>query len=165
MNQQLLACCSSLSQAQCEQPTHSFFSSIITYWNHLLFGDLIMLNRIVSSRIGDIQPQILAECPVAKSTTDTYCLTIKDITALRTQVDEVIGEIINRLSDDHLIQLVRYKTTEGDDVSARLSDVLQHMFNHQTHHRGQLTCVLSQLNVDFGCTDLPVIVPEMKTFK
>jgi uncharacterized damage-inducible protein DinB len=33
--------------------------------------------------------------------------------------------------------------------------LVAHMFNHQTHHRGQLTTLLSQLGVDPGATDLP----------
>jgi uncharacterized damage-inducible protein DinB len=29
-----------------------------------------------------------------------------------------------------------------------------HMFNHQTHHRGQVTTLLSQQKIDLGATDL-----------
>jgi len=29
------------------------------------------------------------------------------------------------------------------------------MFNHQTHHRGQLTTLLNQMGVDPGVTDIP----------
>jgi uncharacterized damage-inducible protein DinB len=29
------------------------------------------------------------------------------------------------------------------------------MFNHQTHHRGQLTTLLSQMGLDVGVTDMP----------
>jgi uncharacterized damage-inducible protein DinB len=38
--------------------------------------------------------------------------------------------------------------------------LVAHMFNHQTHHRGQLTTLLSQLGVDPGATDLPWL-PEL----
>jgi uncharacterized damage-inducible protein DinB len=31
---------------------------------------------------------------------------------------------------------------------------LLHMFNHQTHHRGQVTTLLKQLGADPGVTDL-----------
>ena len=31
------------------------------------------------------------------------------------------------------------------------------VFNHQTHHRGQVTTLLSQFGVDVGATDLPVM--------
>jgi uncharacterized damage-inducible protein DinB len=53
-----------------------------------------------------------------------------------------------------------YHTTEGDEITKVAADVTQHLFNHQTHHRGQLTCILSQFDIDYGCMDLPVIVPE-----
>lgn len=33
--------------------------------------------------------------------------------------------------------------------------LLMHLFNHQTHHRGQVTTLLSQLGHDPGITDLP----------
>jgi uncharacterized damage-inducible protein DinB len=33
--------------------------------------------------------------------------------------------------------------------------LVTHLFNHQTHHRGQLTTLLSQLGYDPGVTDLP----------
>ena len=33
--------------------------------------------------------------------------------------------------------------------------LVTHMFNHQTHHRGQATTLLSQLGLDVGATDLP----------
>ena len=37
-----------------------------------------------------------------------------------------------------------------------------HLFNHQTHHRGQLTMLLSQLGLDVGSTDLP-FMPRFQT--
>ena len=33
--------------------------------------------------------------------------------------------------------------------------LVTHMFNHQSHHRGQLTTLLSQMGIDIGATDLP----------
>jgi uncharacterized damage-inducible protein DinB len=32
---------------------------------------------------------------------------------------------------------------------------IAHLFNHQTHHRGQVTTLLKQLGKDPGVTDLP----------
>ena len=32
-----------------------------------------------------------------------------------------------------------------------------HFFNHQTHHRGQITTLLSQLGRDAGVTDLMAV--------
>jgi len=38
--------------------------------------------------------------------------------------------------------------------------LVQHFFNHQTHHRGQATTLLSQAGVDVGVTDLLARVPN-----
>jgi uncharacterized damage-inducible protein DinB len=35
-----------------------------------------------------------------------------------------------------------------------------HFFNHQTHHRGQVTTLLSQEGVDVGVTDLLALIPN-----
>jgi uncharacterized damage-inducible protein DinB len=35
-----------------------------------------------------------------------------------------------------------------------------HMFNHETHHRGQLTTVLNEMGYDCGVTDLPFLVSQ-----
>jgi uncharacterized damage-inducible protein DinB len=34
------------------------------------------------------------------------------------------------------------------------------MFNHQTHHRGQVTTLFTQLGHDIGSTDMPMSVPK-----
>jgi uncharacterized damage-inducible protein DinB len=36
---------------------------------------------------------------------------------------------------------------------------VSHFFNHQTHHRGQVTTMLLQLDVDPGPTDLVDLLP------
>ncbi|WDE14247.1 DinB family protein [Thalassomonas haliotis] len=53
-----------------------------------------------------------------------------------------------------------YSSTEGERINKCVADVCQYLFNHQSHHRGQLTCILSQLGINYACTDLPVLVPE-----
>jgi uncharacterized damage-inducible protein DinB len=35
-----------------------------------------------------------------------------------------------------------------------------HVFNHQTHHRGQASTLFSQLGVDIGPTDLILLLPD-----
>src|SRR5213079_2984057 len=46
-----------------------------------------------------------------------------------------------------------YETYAGKKFTHPLSPALVHLFNHQTHHRGQLTTLLSQLGIDPGVTD------------
>ena len=37
-----------------------------------------------------------------------------------------------------------------------------HMLNHQTHHRGQITTILSQMGLDLGFTDIP-FMPQFQS--
>jgi uncharacterized damage-inducible protein DinB len=40
--------------------------------------------------------------------------------------------------------------------------LVAHMFNHQTHHRGQVTTLLSQMGLDIGTTDIP-FMPQFES--
>ena len=49
---------------------------------------------------------------------------------------------------------------KGIEANKQLSHVLLHFFNHQTHHRGQATTLLTQAGADVGVTDLLMLVPN-----
>jgi uncharacterized damage-inducible protein DinB len=38
--------------------------------------------------------------------------------------------------------------------------LLLHFFNHQTHHRGQASTLLTQAGADIGVTDLLVLIGD-----
>ncbi|WP_216638499.1 DinB family protein [Endozoicomonas arenosclerae] len=160
MNQQLISVCEKLSYEQLHQDTHSFFPSVMAHWNHILFGDLIMLQRLVMNRLADVDPALLKELPQALSVNDEYVSTLDELKPLRALVDSLYIQMTKAFSTEDCLKIVRYTTTEGQAIERTLGEFCQHIFNHQTHHRGQLTCILSQFGIDFGCTDLPVIVPE-----
>jgi len=160
MNAQLLDSCSTLSNDLLKKETHSFFPNIISYWNHILFGDLILINRLALNQIGQLSTADLTSFPTAESAQDIYYSNLSDIADLRKQVDELLIQFSNNLTEDECDKHISYTSTEGVSVTKAVADVTQHIFNHQTHHRGQLSCVLSQLGVDYGCMDLPVIVSE-----
>lgn len=102
----------------------------------------------------------MSEFPSPKSPKDLYHKTLLDIDILRKQVDSLIIQYCENLTENDCDQFITYTTTEGMTLTKSVADITQHLFNHQTHHRGQLTCILSQFGVDYGCMDLPVIVPE-----
>jgi uncharacterized damage-inducible protein DinB len=65
------------------------------------------------------------------------------------------------LSDDDLGRKIRYRTLSNPaDIEQVLSPALDHFFNHQTHHRGQATAVITKHGEDVGDTDLWLVVPE-----
>ncbi|MGF1908339.1 DinB family protein [Vibrio kasasachensis] len=160
MNQQLLTVCEPLSMEQLHQQTQSFFPSVMAHWNHILFADLIMLQRLVDNDLVSVDPAVLKTLPKSKSVNDQFVSNMDELKSLRVLIDLIYLQIMADLTDLDCSKIVRYTTTEGRLIERKTGEFYQHIFNHQTHHRGQLTCVLSQLGLDFGCTDLPVIVPE-----
>jgi uncharacterized damage-inducible protein DinB len=160
MNDRLMASCLVLSNDVLEKESHSFFPNIISYWNHILFGDLILVGRLALNHIGKLSPQDLSAFPTPNAPQDIYYDNLLDIAILRKKVDALIIQYCTNLTEDDCDKFITYTTTEGLCVTKVAGDITQHLFNHQAHHRGQLTCVLSQFGVDYGCMDLPAIVSE-----
>ena len=51
----------------------------------------------------------------------------------------------------------------GEKHRRTMGLLVSHFFNHQTHHRGQVTTLLSQYGADVGVTDLLEQIPEVDT--
>ena len=65
------------------------------------------------------------------------------------------------LKADSLARTVRYLNNEGREFRDPSAVLLTHFFNHQTHHRGQVTAMLSRTEVDYPVLDMHrVLIPE-----
>lgn len=62
------------------------------------------------------------------------------------------------LTNDDLSRELHYASMKG--IEAHMGDVIMHFFNHQTHHRGQATTLLSQAGEEVGITDLIALIPN-----
>ena len=141
-NRRLYDACAALSEAEYMKPRPAFFGSIHGTLNHLLVGDRIWIARIQHK-------------PNPKITLDQVLY--GDFIALR---------VARQAEDDHLINLVggiaersldqplAYANTKGQRQQTPLRLVLAHLFNHQTHHRGQAHGLLSQTGVAPPSLDL-----------
>ena len=84
-----------------------------------------------------------------------------ELRAERTLTDQDIEGWTQGLTDAQLAGKVRFTTIVNP--AARVYDLwvcVTHFFNHQTHHRGQVTALLSQCGKDYGTTDL-IWLPEL----
>jgi uncharacterized damage-inducible protein DinB len=54
---------------------------------------------------------------------------------------------VQGLSDDQCARVIEYRNTRGSGFSLQLVDILQHVVNHATEHRSQLTPILYHLEV------------------
>ncbi|MFP3335104.1 DinB family protein, partial [Pseudomonas sp. SIMBA_064] len=72
--------------------------------------------------------------------------------------DQLIIDWVNTLREPDLDHRLQYSNMRGVGASKAFFGLLVHFFNHQTHHRGQATTLLSQAGVDVGVTDLLALI-------
>lgn len=144
MNQKIYTICATIPNAERNEDLGAFFKSIDGTLNHILVGDRIWLGRFTQSPFSAKLDQIL----------------YSDFEQLRQERDRTDQDILTwsqHLSDEWLEAPFTYTTmrTPTKTVTRPAWLLVTHFFNHQTHHRGQLTTLLNQLGYDPGVTDLP----------
>jgi uncharacterized damage-inducible protein DinB len=72
----------------------------------------------------------------------------------RREADEVIVRFIDELEGSKLSSVIKYKNYKGEDQEQDLWKTLLHWFNHQTHHRGQVSVLLDLVGVDHDYSSL-----------
>ena len=134
-NERLYAACANLSDADRKAWRPAFFSSIHGTLNHILLGDRIWIGRFEGRQV---------------PSTDLDAILYDDFDELREAravEDAGIESFVAGLAPAELAGTIRYVNNAGvpcDDPKALL---IQHLFNHQTHHRGQVHGLLSQTEV------------------
>ena len=160
MNAKLLIVLAPLSAADLVAPRGAFFGSLLGTLNHILVADLLWLRRMRPQPYGaglfplDVLPDITALTDMPYPDMAAYA-------PVRTELDALIRVFIDRLSDEDIAAPLSYRNVAGQAHTKTLGLVLSHVFNHQTHHRGQVTTLLSQMGLDFGVTDLAPLVPSL----
>lgn len=147
MNEKLYAICAGIPDAERKKDRGAFFKSIHGTLNHLLFGDTVWMGRFQGR---DIPKTIIAEMHAD----------FGELRAARGVMDARIVEWTQTLTQEWLAAPFRF-TSNVDRLTRTLPAwaLAAQLFNHQTHHRGQLTTLISQCGIDPGVTDIPFL-PE-----
>ena len=85
---------------------------------------------------------------------------IRELSAHREWLDEQIVEWSGCITESDLDHILKYSSMKGVPADKNFYGLVMHFFNHQTHHRGQVTTLLSQAGVDTGDTDLVILIPS-----
>jgi uncharacterized damage-inducible protein DinB len=111
-----------------------FFRSLHGTLNHLLASDRIWMRRITGT--GDAPERLDAIL------FDDFA----SLRAAREAEDRRIVDHVGRLTEAELAGVIRYRRVSTPEVFEQpLGPALAHLFNHQTHHRGQAHAVLTGL--------------------
>lgn len=154
MNGRIYSVAEQLQESERRNDMKAFFGSIQRTLNHILLGDRAWLGRFTGDRrLAQSLDRDGAVITPASFGEEVYS-DIRDLRTQREQTDAAILEFVDSLSDDQINGSFRYKTSAGQPCEHPLWWALSHFFNHQTHHRGQLTTLFTQLGHDPGVTDL-----------
>ncbi|QQP95073.1 DinB family protein [Lysobacter enzymogenes] len=161
MNQRIYAAAARLPAAAVAQDRGAFFGSILGTLNHLMVADKIWLHRFAThpSRFAALDPLRTQPRP-----TDLRAVefdTLPQWRVAREQLDAAIVDWAGELSEADLDHVLAYANTKGVVSQRRFGLLLLHFFNHQTHHRGQITTLLTQAGEDVGGTDLLELIPAL----
>lgn len=160
MNRRLYEAALTLSPAEVAQDRGAYFGSILGTLNHLAVGDTIWLHRLARHQGGFACAAALADIPVPTSLTQSLAPDLPGLRSHRERLDALIVEWAAELTPAHLSGDFSYTNTAGVTSRRSFAALVQHFFNHQTHHRGQATTLLSQAGVDVGVTDLLALIPN-----
>jgi uncharacterized damage-inducible protein DinB len=142
-NERLYGAAARLSDGDYRADRGAFFKSLHGTLNHLLVTDRIWMKRFTGE--GDAPTRLDA----------ILFEQLADLREARRAEDARIEAFVAGLSEDALAGAIRYRTISNPaDIEQPLLPALVHVFNHQTHHRGQAHAILTGLVGDAPSFDL-----------
>jgi len=160
MNVKLYEAAAQLAPHDLFDDRKAFFGSLFATMNHLLVGDSIWLKRFSTHPACHPALDAIRQRQAPASLTAPLASDLPTLAALRRDLDRTIRAWADQLTDADLDHALCYSNTKGVVSRKRFSSLAMHFFNHQTHHRGQATTLLSQSGVDTGMTDLLMLIPN-----
>jgi uncharacterized damage-inducible protein DinB len=148
-NAEMMGVLEKVSAEQITKDVGSFYSSIIGLLNHVLVSDVFGIKRF-RKQYPEIVEQINPKLPTFRMEgwKDIIWPSLAVLKPIRLAVDEAGQQLCDLLTEKQYAALLQYKNWDGKEMQKPGWLVLLHMFNHQTHNRGQIALILDQMAVD-----------------
>lgn len=142
-NDRTYQACAELTNDEYRADRGAFFGSAHRTLNHLLTADRIWLRRMTGA--GDAPDALDA----------VLFEEFAELRAARAAEDRRIIDFVETLDDERIAGAFTYTPiTNPKPITQPLGPVLSHVFNHQTHHRGQVHMILTSLGKPSLALDL-----------
>lgn len=154
MNDKLYGLAATLSDEVRKRDAGAFFKSIHGTFNHILLADRVWLARLAGATVpsGFMAPGI-------RSLDQELYADFEELRRQRALTDAELSAWVAGLTDERLGAPAVF-LRRGQRQECPLWWIVAHVFNHQTHHRGQITTLLMQQGCDPGVTDLYAMLRE-----
>jgi uncharacterized damage-inducible protein DinB len=155
VNQSVLELLQPLKRDQVMMKTKAFYPSIFETLLHILVADLNWLRRYrdnfkENKAFSDTKLLSLDEKSLRLEFESDYT----KLFGYRRQVDGLIIQFVNELGENQLSSMLKYKNYKGEEIEKEIWKTFLHWFNHQTHHRGQVSVLLDLLGIDHDFSGL-----------
>lgn len=150
-NNQLMSIFDAMTTDELLLDRGAFFGSVLATVNHLVWGDMLWMNRF--------DPQ-MPEAPVCADGGCTLFANAAAWGAQRSVVDAQISQWASKVTAADLQgDLTMQLRMTGETMVRPVADCVTGVFNHQTHHRGQVHAMITAAGYDAPVTDL-ILMPE-----
>ncbi len=151
-NRRLYAAARALPDAEYRAPRGAFFGSLHGTLNHLLVADRVWMRRFTGA--GPVQTRV----------DEILFDDLPSLAAERDAEDTRIIAYVDRLTEAGLAAAFTYRTIiRPEEISQPLAPALAHFFNHQTHHRGQAHCLVTEVAGNDATPSLDLLIFQRET--
>jgi uncharacterized damage-inducible protein DinB len=161
MNHSVYAAAATLPHEELVADRKAFFGSILNTLGHIVVADTIWLKRFGAHPAAFPALREVDGIAMPPGLSTPVADNLPALLQLRVRLDAIISAWAAQVSPADLLQPFSYQRMNGEPFCKQFGGVVQHFFNHQTHHRGQVSTLLFQQGVDVGVTDLLVWVPNI----
>lgn len=155
MNDKLYGLAATLTDEARKRDSGAFFKSIHGTFNHILLADRVWLARFEGMPIpaGFMGPGGI------RALDQELHVDFEDLRRERALTDDRLTAWVSTLTLEMLAApFVLVRGSQKQELPLGLA--VAHVFNHQTHHRGQITTLLTQQGCDPGVTDLVAMLRQ-----
>jgi uncharacterized damage-inducible protein DinB len=158
MNDKLYNTAAQLPADELSRNRGAFFGSLLGTLNHIMVADIIWLQRFSNHPAQHPTLDQIRSMPKPHSLAQTLLDDFAALSKERRKLDATIITWCERLDASDLNHKLAYRNMKGEAAVKNFGSLILHFFNHQTHHRGQATTLLSQQGLDVGVTDLLALI-------
>jgi uncharacterized damage-inducible protein DinB len=152
-NFRLHQACLRLSQEEFVAPRVSFFPTLCATLNHIYTVDRFYIDAVKGGTLG-----------LAAFAEEEPFATMAELRAAQAELDEELIAFVDMLDEEGLAATVNIH--RGTRIQQdRCDDVLTHLFQHQTHHRGQVHAMLSGTMIEPPQLDEFIVGDDAKARK
>ncbi|PXF29248.1 damage-inducible protein DinB [Pokkaliibacter plantistimulans] len=138
-----------LPASEVEAPRPVLWGSIVRTLHHVYAMDKVW------------QAHLLGQPHGYTSRNPEFCPTLSQLWADQQQLDAWYGDYAAQLSSPQAEEVVAFTYIGGGEGQMSRQDILLHVVNHGTYHRGHVSGLLYQIPVPSPTTDLPVYLREV----